>query len=98
MAAAVIPTTATLTLLDLPETKYRLLKPIVAEIEPDDAGFVVSEQSTGVYHYDLDMSKALAGFLRAFVDEFEFLQRNEGRLSPALTAELERFRSLLTQR
>jgi hypothetical protein len=98
MAALAAPTTATFTLLDLPGTKYRLIKPIVAEIERDSAGFVVSEQSTGVYHYDPDLSRSFAGFLQVFVDEFEFLQRNEDRLAPALSAQLERFRSLLEQR
>ncbi len=101
MAAPALPaaaTTATFTLIDLPFGPYRLTKPIVAEIEPDDAGFVVSEQSTGVFYYDEDIAKAFTGFLQAFVDEFEFLKRNETRLSPALSGELERFRALLQER
>ncbi len=97
-AVANPPTTATLTLLDLPDPKYRLRKPIVAEIEPDEAGYVVSEQSTGVFHYDPDFPKAIAGFFRAFVEQFEFLLRNEANLSPALQGELERFRCLLQRR
>lgn len=96
--AGFAPTTATVTFLDLPESKYTLRKPVLAEIEPDEAGFVVSEQSTGVFFYDPDMSRSLTGFMHAFVDEFEFLQRNETHLSPSLLAELERFRSLLVER
>lgn len=98
MVAAALPMTATVTLLDLPHTKYRLLRPVMVEIEPDEAGYVVSEQSTGVFHYDSDMPKSLSGFLQAFTAEFEFLQRNESQLSPALVGELERFRLLVAPR
>ena len=95
MAVLSSATTATLTLLELPGTQYRLKRPIVAEVERDPAGFVVAEQSTGVFHYDPDLSQALTGFLRAFVEQFEFLQRNEEQLAPALLSDLERFRTLL---
>jgi len=90
-----VPTTGMLTLLELPDTGYRLKKPIMAQVERDDAGYVVSENLTGAFHYDPDLSRAIAGFLHAFVEEFELLRRNEGNLSPALAAELERFSSLL---
>ena len=98
MAVSAVPTTATITLMDLPGTKYRLLKPIVAQIEQDSAGFVVCEQGTGVYHYDPDLARSFAGFIDAFVGEFEFLESNESTLAPAMMAELERFRALLQKR
>ena len=96
---AVIPasatTVATMTFLELPGTAYRLRKPLLAEIESDPAGFVVSEQHTGVFYYDEDLSKSIAGFFKAFVDQFEFLQKNAKNLSPRLQAEFEQFQSLM---
>lgn len=89
------PTVMTTTILELPGTSYRLRKPLVAQVEHDVAGFVISEQSTGVFYYNADFSKVLAGFVEAFVDHFEFLQSNKENLSPSLQAELERFQSLL---
>src|SRR5579859_1602793 len=89
------PTVATMTFLELPGSRYRLRKALVAEIETDPAGFVVSEQHTGVYYYDQDLSKSIAGFFKAFVDQFEFLQSNASNLSPCLQAELEQFQSLV---
>jgi hypothetical protein len=89
------PTTGTLTLLELPDTGYRLKKPIMAQVERDAGGYVVSENLTGAFHYDPDLSRAIAGFVHAFVQEFELLQRNAGKLSPALTTELEKFSTLL---
>jgi len=61
-----------MTILELPGTSYRLLKPIVAEVEHDAAGFVISEQSTGVFYYDADFSKVPAGFVEAFVNNSSF--------------------------
>jgi len=96
--AAAVPVTATITLLDLPGTKYSVRKAIVLEIEPDSAGFVVSEQSTGIFHYDMDLSRAFAGFVSTFVQEYEFLVSNEASLAPSLQAQLDRLRSLLEPR
>ena len=71
-------------------------KAIVVHVERDEGGsFVVSEANTGAFHYDNDLSRAVAGFVGAFVDEFEFLVHNEGSLSPALISDLERFRILV---
>ena len=95
MATTSAPTVMTMTILELPGTGYRLRKPIIAEVEHDPAGFVISEQSTGVFYYDADLSKVLSGFVKAFIEQFEFLQRNSKNLSPGLEAELERFQSLL---
>lgn len=95
MVAIPIPTVMTTTILELPGTNYRLRKVLVAEIEHDPAGFVMSEQSTGVFYYDRDFSKVLAGFVQAFVDHYEFLQNNKDNLSPSLQAELEHFEALL---
>jgi hypothetical protein len=87
------PTVATITFLDLPGTAYRLRrgKALIAEIENGPAGFVVSEQSTGVFHDGRDVSRSIGGFIRAFVDQFEFLRRNKENLSSSLQAEPERF-------
>lgn len=95
MVAIPAPTVMTSTILELPGTKYRLRKPLVAYVEHDPAGFVISEQATGVFYYDSDFSNVLAGFVAAFVDHFEFLQRNKENLSPSLQSELEHFESLL---
>ena len=89
------PTVLTTTILDLPGTGYRLRKALLAEVEREQAGFVIYEQSTGVFYYDPDLSKVLQGFFEAFVDQFEFLLRNRDKLSPSLQAELERFESLI---
>jgi len=91
MATTSAPTVMTMTILELPGTSYRLRKPIVAEVEHDAAGFVIFEQSTGVFYYDADFSKVPAGFVEAFVEQFQFLQRNKHNLSPNLESELERF-------
>jgi hypothetical protein len=90
-AVAPIETTATASIFQIPNSPYKLRKPLLVEIEQDDAGFVVSEPSTGVFHYDKDLGAAFSGFLRVFVNEFEYLRKQEQNLSPALTAELERF-------
>src|SRR5690348_8923769 len=95
--AAVAHPTATVTLFDLPETPYRLLRAILLQIERDESGYIVSDQSTGVFYYDQDLSKVLPGFVRAFVDEFEFLRRNEAQLSPSLHSELEQFQALVAE-
>ena len=80
----------------LPDAPYKLKKPLLIEIERDESGaYVVSEPATGVFHYNLDLGAAVTEFLRVLVDEFEFLQKNQSTLSPALSAELERFRLYL---
>jgi hypothetical protein len=86
-----------LTLLGpLPETGYHLKKAIVVQVERDEEGsFVVSEANTGAFHYDHDLSRAVAGFVGAFVEEFEFLLHHESSLSPAMTSDLDRFRMLV---
>jgi len=94
---AVAHPTATITLFELPDTPYRLQRAILLEVERDESGYIVSDQTTGVFHYDQDWSKALSGFVTAFVDEFEFLRRNEQQLSPSLRNELERFQSVLAE-
>ncbi len=95
MATTSAPTIMTMTILELPGTHYRLRKPIVAEVEHDPAGFVISEQSTGVFYYDADLSRVITGFVKTFVEQFEFLDRNRKNLSPSLESELERFQSIL---
>jgi hypothetical protein len=80
----------------LPDTGYRLKQAIVVQVERDEGGsFVVSEANTGAYHYDPDFSRALSGFIGAFVEEFELLVRRENSLSPAMASDLERFRMLI---
>ncbi len=97
MAVAAPPVIATLVLQSLPHAKYRLRpgRSVVAEVEQDSAGYVVCEQSTGIFYYDPEFSRAIDGFLRALVDQFEFLRSNEQNLSPALSAELERLSSFM---
>ncbi len=95
--AAVAHPTATITLFELPDKPYRLQRAILLELERDESGYLVSDQATGVFHYDQDWSKALSGFVSAFVDEFEFLRRNQEQLSPSLRNELERFQSVLAE-
>jgi hypothetical protein len=80
----------------LPDSPYKLKKPLLIEIERDESGaYVVSEPATGFFHYDPELGAALTGFLRTLVDEFEFLQSHQSNLSAALGAELERFRQYL---
>jgi hypothetical protein len=77
-----------LTLFGLPNTGYHLKKAITVQVERDEGGsFVISEANTGAFHYDPDLSQALAGFVRAFVEEFEFLVQHEGSLSSALASD-----------
>jgi hypothetical protein len=100
-AAATLPleSTATIILSDLPGTKYRLQRQITVQMEQDECGaFVASEPTTGVFSYSPDWYIALDGFVRAFVDQFEFLAAKESNLSPALSAELEQFRHVITVR
>lgn len=93
---APIESTATLTVYQLPDAPYRLKKPLLLEIERDESGaFVVSEPTTGIFHYDSDLGKALTSFFRVFVDEFEFLRNHQAELSAALVAELDRLQQLL---
>ena len=62
MAAVAVPTTATMTLMDLPGTAYRLKKPIIVSIEQDECGyFVISEQNTGVFYHDHELSALFHG-------------------------------------
>jgi|ERR1035441_1649643 hypothetical protein len=85
-----------LTLFGLPNTGYHLKKAITVEVERDEGGsFVISEANTGAFHYDQDLSRALAGFVGAFVEEFEFLVHHQSSLSPALSSDLDRFRILV---
>jgi hypothetical protein len=86
-----------LTLLGpLPDTGYHLKKAIVVQVERDEGGaFVVSEASTGAFHYDSDLSRAVGGFVGAFIEEFEMLLHDEVSLSPAMSSNLDRFRMLL---
>jgi hypothetical protein len=88
---------AMLTLLGpLPGTGYHLKKAIVVQVERDEGGtFVVSEASTGAFHYGNDLPHAVAGFVSAFVEEFEHLLKHENSLSIAMKSDLEQFRSLL---
>ena len=92
---ASIETTANLTVYEIPGSPYQLRRPLTVEIERDDAGFVVSDPGTGVFHYDPEFGSAISGFLRVFVDEYEYLRSNREHLSAALTAELDRFQQLL---
>jgi hypothetical protein len=79
-----------------PDTGYRLKKTITLEVERDEGGsFVVSEANTGAFHYDIDLSRAVGGFVNAFIEEFELLVHNEASLSPAMSSDLDRFRMLL---
>lgn len=97
-ARAIAPTeTATLTVYQLPESPaYQLRKPLLVEIERDEEGsFVVSEPSTGIFHYDKDLGVAVTAFLRVFVAEFEFLREHEGELSASMIAELDRMQQIL---
>jgi hypothetical protein len=97
-AYAVLPSepTASMAIYRIPDAPYKLKKPLLIEIERDESGaYVVSEPATGVFHYNLDFGAAVTEFLRVLVDEFEFLQKNQSTLSPALGAELERFRQYL---
>lgn len=86
-----------LTLLALPGTGYHLKKAIAVQVEQDEEGsFVVSEATTGAFHYDQDFSRAVAGFVSAFVDEFETLRlRDTTSLSPAMSSTLDQFLLLL---
>ena len=93
-AVAPIESTATATIYQIPHSSYRLRKPLLLEIEQDQAGFVVTEPSTGVFHYDPDLGAAISGFLRVFVCEFENLSGNKGSLSASLAAELDRFQQV----
>jgi hypothetical protein len=80
----------------LPDVPYKLKKPLLIEIERDESGaYVVTEPATGVFHYHQDFGAALTEFLHVLIDEFEFLRKNQANLSPALGAELERFRQYL---
>jgi len=54
-----------------------------------------SRYALQAFHYNQDFGAALSEFLRVLIDEFEFLQENQSTLSPALSAELERFRQYL---
>jgi len=101
MAVATLPLDSSqigmLTLLGpLPNTGYRLRRAIVVQVERDEDGsFVVSEATTGAFHYDQDLSRAVAGFVGAFIEEYETLARKEGSLSPAMSSSLDQFRLLL---
>jgi hypothetical protein len=99
MAAAIPLDVATVILSDLPGTKYRLRHRITVLMEVDASGaFVASEPITGVFSYDKKWSLALDSFVHAFVNQFEFLNAKESDLSPALSAELEQFRHVITAR
>ena len=75
---------------------YQLRRPLIIEIEHDaEAGYIVSDPSTGVHHYAQDLGDALTAFLRVFVNEFEFLRSNRNDLSSAMAAEFERFRQII---
>jgi hypothetical protein len=80
----------------LPETGYNLKRAIAIQVERDEGGsFVVSEANTGAYHYDVDFSRALSGFISAFIEEYELLLHHEGPLSAAMASDLERFQMLI---
>ena len=80
----------------LPNTQYRLKDPLTVHLQIDEGGrFVVSEPVTGAFTSDDDLGRAVAGFIGAFVEEFEFLFERESSLSPALASDLERFRMLI---
>jgi hypothetical protein len=98
MAAIPASTILTFTLIKLPDCSYQLRKPIIAQVEEDEAGFVVYEESTGVSYYDRDWKQTIPGFVKALVDQFQFLLDHENRLSPSHQAELERFRLLVEKR
>jgi hypothetical protein len=92
---AAIETTANLTAYEIPGSPYQLRRPLTVEIERDEAGFVVSEPGTGVFHYDIDFGSAISGFLRVFVDEYEYLRGHREHLSDPLNEELDRFEHML---
>ncbi len=100
MAAVAVPTTATMTLMDLPGTAYRLKKSrlLFLSSKTSVGPFVISEKNTGVFDHDQELSALFTGFLSAFVDQFEFLKRNSAQLAPSLSAELEKFDILLERR
>lgn len=80
----------------LPNTRYRLKDALTVHIQIDEGTrFVVSEPVTGAFTSDDDLGRAVAGFMGAFVEEFEFLLQRESSLSPALASDLERFRNII---
>lgn len=80
----------------LHNTSYRLKEILTVHLQVDEGGrFIVSDPVTGAYASDDDLGRAVAGFIAAFVEEFEFLYKNESSLSPALTSDLERFRRVI---
>lgn len=80
----------------LHNTHYRLKEILTVHLQVDEGGrFIVSDPVTGAYVSDDDLGRAVSGFVGAFVDEFEFLSKNESSLSPALASDLERFRRMI---
>jgi hypothetical protein len=80
----------------LPGTGYNLRQAFTLLLERDEGGsFVVSEPTTGAFHYADDLPEAVAGFIRTFVEEFEMLDARASSLSPAMATNLERFRMLI---
>jgi hypothetical protein len=100
MATATLPEASQIMMITLlgplPGTGYHLKKAIVVQLERDEGGsFVVSEANTGAFHYDQDLSRAVGGFVDAFVEEFEKLRDYSGPLSPAMSSSLDEFHRLL---
>ena len=80
----------------LPHTRYTLKDNLTVHLYVDEGGrFVVAEPVTGAFTSDDDLGRAVAGFIGAFVEEFEFLCQQESSLSPALASDLKRFRMLI---
>jgi hypothetical protein len=91
--------TGSFILNDLPGTPYSLRRKITLDVEQGEDGvFVVSEPTTGMFNYDAKWSNALEGFVRAFVNQFEFLSSKESNLSALMIAELEQFRRVIVSR
>jgi hypothetical protein len=80
----------------LSDTGYTLKQSITVQLQIDEGGrFIVSEPSTGAFTSGNHQFPALAAFVGAFIEEFEFLAKNESTLSPAMLSDLGRFRTLI---
>ncbi len=71
---------------------------MLIEVQKEGRSYIISQQDTGVFTYDENLTSALNQFYEAFIEQYEFLRSNEGHLSNSLSRELRTFRALMDTR
>jgi len=58
-------------IVELPETQYRLKRPVVVFLEQGEEGWLASRDDLGICCYGADIEEALSNFVSALLDDYD---------------------------